>query len=60
MADRSATTFTALKVKHPSPHPNSSISPSPVVIPFLPPISIDDVAKAITSFPNASLGDQMA
>ena len=45
-----------LKVKQPSPHPNSSIPPSPVVIPFLPPVSIDDVARAIRSFPNGSAG----
>ena len=29
MADRSVVTFTALKEKHPSPHPNSCIPPSP-------------------------------
>ena len=56
MEDRSAATFTALKVKHCSPHPNSSIPPSSVVIPFLPPVSVDDVARAIRSFPNGSAG----
>ena len=55
IADKSAATFTALKV-HPSPHPNSSILPSLVVVPFLPPISVNDVARAIRSFPNGSAG----
>ena len=56
MADRSVATFTALKEKHPSPHPNSCIPPSPDGTPFLPPVSIDDVARAIRSFPNGSAG----
>ena len=56
MADRNVDTFTALKEKHPSTHPNSSIPPYPDVTPFLPPISIDDVAWSIRSFPNESTG----
>ena len=56
MADRSVATFTALKEKHLSPHPNSCIPPSPDDTPFLPPVSIDDVARVIRYFPNGSAG----
>ena len=56
MADRSEATFTTIKVKHPSPYPNSSIPPSPVVILFLPPVSVDEVSRVIRSFPNGSVG----
>ena len=53
---RSTATFTALNVKHRSPYPKSSIPPSPVVIPFLPPVSVDDVTQGIIFFPNWSAG----
>ena len=50
-------TFAALQLKHPPPHPDSSIPPLPQdpVAPTLS-VSVDEVAKAIRSFPNGSAG----
>ena len=50
-------TFAALQLKHPPPHPDSSIPPLPqdTVAPSLS-VSTDEVAKAIRSFPVGSAG----
>ena len=50
-------TFAALQLKHPPPHPDSFIPPLPQdpVAPTLS-VSVDEVAKAIRSFPNVSAG----
>ena len=57
IAASSETTFAALLLKHPPPHPDSSIPPLPQdpVAPTLS-VSVDEVAKAIRSFPNGSAG----
>ena len=56
IADRSDATFTALKEKHPPPHPDSSIpSPPGRSVPLLT-VSVEDVDQAIKSFTNGSAG----
>ena len=60
IAASSDATFAALQLKHPLPHPDSSIPPLPhdPVAPTLS-VSIDEVAKAIRSFPNGSAGGSL-
>ena len=57
IAASSDATFAALQLKHPPPHPDSSIPPLPQdpVAPTLS-VSVDEVTKAIRSFPNGSAG----
>ena len=57
VADMSEATLLALKQKHPPPHPHSRIPQFPqdsVLLSIL--ISVEEVIKAIKSFPNSSAG----
>ena len=56
IADMSDATFSALQLKHPAPHPDSSIPPLPLDVALTASVSVEEVAKAITSFPNGSAG----
>ena len=49
-----AETLSALQQKHPNPHPDSSIPPSPP--PRILEVPIEEIVKAIKSFPNGSAG----
>ena len=53
-AELNAETLSALQQKHPNPHPDSSIPPSPP--PRIFEVSIEEIVKAIKSFPNGSAG----
>ena len=52
----SGATFSALQLKHPASHPDSSIPPLPLDVAHTASVSIEEVAKAIRSFPNDSAG----
>ena len=57
IADMSDDTWSALEQKHPSPHPGSCIHPSlQVSAVHTVPVSVEEVANAIRSFPNGSAG----
>ena len=57
IANMSDDTWSALEQKHPSPHPGSCIPPSPQVSAVhTVPVSVEEVANAIRSFPNGSAG----
>ena len=57
IADMSNATLSALQQKHPSPHPNSCIPPLPQdSVAHTVSVSVEEVAKAIRSFPNGSAG----
>ena len=53
-AELNAETLSALQQKHPNPHPDSSIPPSPP--PRIFEVPIEEIVKAIKSFPNGSAG----
>ena len=55
-ADMSESALTALQGKHPTPHPNTSIPPFPGLPPLLSVVSLEEVSRAIMSFPNGSAG----
>ena len=56
MAAKSAATLSALNERHPSPQPDSTIPPPPVVIPNSIAVSEGEVASVIRSFPCGSAG----
>ena len=57
IADMSIATLSALQQKHPSPHPDSCIPPLPQgSVAHTVSVSVEEVAKAIRSFPNGSAG----
>ena len=55
IADKSDATLEALKLKHPPPHPDSSIPPLPEALPTIT-VSEEEIVGAIKSFPNGSAG----
>ena len=57
IADMSNATLSTLQQKHPSPHPNTCIPPLPQdSVAHTVSMSVEEVAKAIRSFPNGSAG----
>ena len=57
IADMSNATLSALQQKHPTPHPDSCIPPLPQdSVAHTVSVSVEEVAKAIRSFPNGSAG----
>ena len=57
IADMSNATLSALQQKQPSPHPDSCIPPLPQdSVAHTVSVSVEEVAKAIRSFPNGSAG----
>ena len=56
IADMSDSTFASLQSKHPTPHPDTSIPPPPHDPVYSISVSVNEVAKAIRSFPNGSAG----
>ena len=56
LTDYTPATLEALKRKHPATHPSSCFNPSPDPALFTININVQDVRKAIISFPNGSAG----
>jgi len=56
MAERNEATYMSLQGKHPPAHPDSSIPSPPVVTPNSITVTVEDVVRAIRSFPNGSAG----
>ena len=56
LADHSEATLNALRLKHPSPHPDSHIVHHDSINPLPFPLDIETIMKAIVSFPNSSGG----
>ena len=56
LAEKCDATFSALEQKHPSPHPDSSIPPTPDVLSNSMDVSEAEVVGAIRSFPCGSAG----
>ena len=56
MAEVNEGTLTALIEKHPAPHPDSNIPPVPVEGQGALEVTVEEVAKAIRSFPCGSAG----
>ena len=56
LADMSDATFASIQQKHPTPHPDSVISPHTGDLPSPVAVSEEDVSQAVQSFPNGSAG----